>query len=58
LLSKIEKVDVGRPFGEMFMCLPVSGAEAVKKTCWARAWYLNQLNELWFVLDGELRKGK
>ena len=33
LESKIEKVDEGRPLGEMFTCLPVKGAEAVKKTC-------------------------
>ena len=31
--SKMEKVDDGRPLGEMFTCLPVRGADAVKKTC-------------------------
>ena len=31
--SKIVNVDDGMPLGEIFTCLPVSGAEAVKKTC-------------------------
>lgn len=34
----MENVDEGRPLGEMFTCLPVRGAEAVKKTCWSSAW--------------------
>lgn len=35
---KIVKVAEGRPLGEMLTCWPVRGAEAVKKTCWERAW--------------------
>ena len=35
---KIENVDEGSPLGEMLTCLPVRGAEAVKKTCWSSAW--------------------
>ena len=34
----MEKVEEGRPLGEMLMWAPVRGAEAVKKTCWDRAW--------------------
>lgn len=34
----MEKVEEGRPLGEMLMWAPVRGAEAVKKTCWDSAW--------------------
>ena len=31
-------VDEGKPLGEKLMCLPVEGAEAVKKTCCSSAY--------------------
>lgn len=33
----MEKVEEGRPLGEMLIWRPVRGAEAVKKICWERA---------------------
>lgn len=35
--ERMAREEEGRPLGDTFTCLPEVGAEAVKKTDWARA---------------------
>ncbi len=51
----MENVEDGRPLGEMLMCLPARGADAVKNSCCSRAWSTGVSVHVWgmyFTLGG------